>query len=125
MNSDKHIKIYIMLSSLLLIIVVVGIIIGFGHKARYKENNNDTKVESYTKGKEYTVDLIETNATVKFSTTLTNPLTGSKEEDVRSYSLYYDNKCNVYYMGYNSTYVPYLKDNGSWYKWNIEKGEIE
>lgn len=126
MNSDKHIKIYIMLSSLLLIIVVVGIIIGFGHKLRYKENNNKkVKVESYTKGKEYTVDLIKTNATVTFNTSQVNPLTGDNEIDTSVCYLYYDSSFKVYYRGYNNIYVPYLKDDGSWYKWNVEKGEVE
>ena len=128
MNSDKHIKIYIMLSSLLLIIFIVGIIVGFVHKykLRYKEDSSTkVKVESYTKGKEYTVDLIKTNATVTFNTPQVNPLTGDNEIDTSVCYLYYDSSFKVYYRGYNNIYVPYLKDDGSWYKWNVEKGEVE
>lgn len=144
MNLEKFTKVYIVTSSIIIAIVVVGIIFGFGYKAVNRKSNDGTEVKAkshsssnteaqaknYSRGnkecsKEYVVDLTKTDAVITFSTTLPNPFTGSEGGDVISYYLYYDNKFNVYYRGYNSAYVPYLKDDGSWYKWNVEKGEIE
>lgn len=144
MKLEKFTKVYIVTSSIIIVIAVVGIIFGFGYKAVNRKNNGSTEVKAashssgnteaqtknYSRGnkecsKEYVVELTKTDAVITFSTTLPNPFTGSEGGDVWSYYLYYDSNFNVYYRCYNSTYIPYTKDDGSWYKWNVEKGEIE
>lgn len=118
MNLEKFTKVYIVTSSIIIVIAVVGIIFGFGYKAVNRKNigstevqaknhssgNTEVQAKNYSRGnkecsKEYIVDLTKTDAVITFSTTLPNPFTGSEGGDVRSYYLYYDNKFNVYYRG--------------------------